>query len=96
MSIGIDTLMALVQTRRQGLKQDSLMIIVSTSGGSIGVNRRNGGEEGPQEAAALPDVTEGVRREGGAGSRAANSVRHDENEHQYDAKRMDTPQRATN
>jgi hypothetical protein len=39
MSIGTDTLMALVQTRRQGLKQDSLTSIVSTSGGSIGVNR---------------------------------------------------------
>jgi hypothetical protein len=30
-------LMALVQTRRQGLKQDSLTSIVSTSDGSIGV-----------------------------------------------------------
>jgi hypothetical protein len=39
MSIGTNTLMALVQTRRQGLKQDSLTGIVSTSGGSIGVNR---------------------------------------------------------
>jgi hypothetical protein len=39
MSIGIDTLMALVQTRRQGLKQDSLTSIVFTSGGYIGVNR---------------------------------------------------------
>jgi hypothetical protein len=39
MSIGIDTLMALVQTRRPGLKQDSPTSIVSTSGGSIGVNR---------------------------------------------------------
>jgi hypothetical protein len=29
--------MALVQTRRQGLKQDCLTSIVSTSGGSIGV-----------------------------------------------------------
>ena len=37
MSIGTDRLMALVQTRRQGLKQDSLTSIVSTSGGSIGV-----------------------------------------------------------
>jgi hypothetical protein len=37
MSIGTDRLMALVQTRRQGLKQDSLTTIVSTSGGSIGV-----------------------------------------------------------
>jgi hypothetical protein len=37
MSIGIDMLMApLVQTRRQGLKQESLTNIVSTSGGSIG------------------------------------------------------------
>ena len=39
MSIGTDTLMALVQTRRQGLKQDSLTSIVSTSGGSNGVKR---------------------------------------------------------
>ena len=39
MSIRTDTLMALVQTRRQGLKQDSLTSIVSTSGGSVGVNR---------------------------------------------------------
>jgi hypothetical protein len=30
-------LMALVQTRRRGLKQDSLTSIVSTSDGSIGV-----------------------------------------------------------
>jgi hypothetical protein len=39
MSIGTDTLMALVQTRKQGLKQDSMTSIVSTSGGFIGVNR---------------------------------------------------------
>jgi hypothetical protein len=39
MSIMTDTLMALVQTRRQGLKQDSLTSIVSTSGGSIGRGR---------------------------------------------------------
>jgi hypothetical protein len=39
MSIGTDTLMALVQTIRQGLQQDSLTSIVSTSGGSIGVDR---------------------------------------------------------
>jgi hypothetical protein len=39
MSIGTGTLMALVQTRRQGLKKDSLTSIVSTSGGSIGANR---------------------------------------------------------
>jgi hypothetical protein len=32
-------LMALLQTRRQALKQDSLTSIVSTSGGSIGVDR---------------------------------------------------------
>jgi hypothetical protein len=32
-------LMAMLQTRRQGLKQDSLASIVSTSGGSIGVDR---------------------------------------------------------
>jgi hypothetical protein len=32
-------LMALLQTRRQELKQDSLTSIVSTSGGSIGVDR---------------------------------------------------------
>jgi hypothetical protein len=37
-SIGTDRLMALVQTKRQGLKQDSLTSIVSTSGGSTGVN----------------------------------------------------------
>jgi hypothetical protein len=30
--------MALVQTRRQGLKHESLTSIVSTSGGSIGVD----------------------------------------------------------
>jgi hypothetical protein len=41
MSIETDTLPALplVQTRRQGRKQDSLTSIVSTSGGSIDVNR---------------------------------------------------------
>jgi hypothetical protein len=39
MSIGTDTLMARVQTKWQGLKQDSMTSIVSTSGGSIGVNR---------------------------------------------------------
>jgi hypothetical protein len=39
MSIGTDTLMALLQTRRQGLKQESVTSIVSTSGGSIGVDR---------------------------------------------------------
>jgi hypothetical protein len=39
MSIGTDTLMAMVQTRRQGFKQDSLTSIVSTSGGFIGVDR---------------------------------------------------------
>jgi hypothetical protein len=38
-SIETDTLMALIQTRRQGLKQDRLTSIVSTSGGSIGVDR---------------------------------------------------------
>jgi hypothetical protein len=32
-------LMALLQTTRQELKQDSLTSIVSTSGGSIGVDR---------------------------------------------------------
>jgi hypothetical protein len=36
MSIGTDMLMALLQTRRQGLKQESLESIVSTNGGSIG------------------------------------------------------------
>jgi hypothetical protein len=41
MSIGTSTLMALVQTKRKVLKQDSLMSIVSTSGGSIGVNHWN-------------------------------------------------------
>ena len=41
MSIETDMLMALLQTRRQGLKQESLTSIVSTSGGSIGVDRRN-------------------------------------------------------
>jgi hypothetical protein len=39
MSIVTDTLMALVQARKQGLKQDSLTSIVSTSGGSIGIDR---------------------------------------------------------
>jgi hypothetical protein len=37
MSIGTDRVLALFQTRNQGLKQDSLTSIVSTSGGSIGV-----------------------------------------------------------
>jgi hypothetical protein len=40
-SIGTGMLMALVQTRRQELKQESLTSIVSTSGGSIGVDRRS-------------------------------------------------------
>jgi hypothetical protein len=39
MSIKTDLLMALLQTTRQGLKQESLMTIVSTSGASIGVDR---------------------------------------------------------
>jgi hypothetical protein len=39
MSIETDMLMALLQTRRQGLKQQSVTTIVSTSGGSIGVDR---------------------------------------------------------
>jgi hypothetical protein len=39
MSIGTDMLMALLQTRMQGLKQESLTSNVSTSGGSIGVDR---------------------------------------------------------
>jgi hypothetical protein len=39
MSIETDLLMALLQTTRQGLKQESLTIIVSTSGGSISVDR---------------------------------------------------------
>jgi hypothetical protein len=39
MSIGTDTLMARLQTRRQALKQVSLTSIVSTSGGSIGIDR---------------------------------------------------------
>jgi hypothetical protein len=38
-SIRTDMLMALLQTKRQGLKQHSLTSTVSTSGGSIGVNR---------------------------------------------------------
>ena len=37
MSIRTDTLMARLQTRRQGLKHDSLTNIVSTSDGSNGV-----------------------------------------------------------
>ena len=37
MSITIDTLMARLQTRKQGLKHDSLTTIVSTSDGSNGV-----------------------------------------------------------
>ena len=37
MSIRTDTLMARLQTRRQGLKHDSLTSIVSTSDGSNGV-----------------------------------------------------------
>ena len=36
MSITTDTLMARLQTKRQGLKQDSLTSIVSTSGGLSG------------------------------------------------------------
>jgi hypothetical protein len=39
MSIETDMLMALLQTTRQGRKQESLTTIVSTSGGSIGVDR---------------------------------------------------------
>jgi hypothetical protein len=39
MSIETDLLMALLQTKRQGLKHESLTSIVSTSGGSIGVDR---------------------------------------------------------
>jgi hypothetical protein len=39
MSIETDLLMALLQTTRQGLKQEHLTTIVSTSGGSIGVDR---------------------------------------------------------
>jgi hypothetical protein len=39
MSITTDTVMALVQTTRQVLKQESLTSIVSTSDGSIGVDR---------------------------------------------------------
>ena len=39
MSIRTDTVMALVQTTRQGLNHDSLNSIVSISGGSTGVNR---------------------------------------------------------
>jgi hypothetical protein len=38
-SIETDLLMAMLQTTRQGLKQESLTTIVSTSGGSIGVDR---------------------------------------------------------
>ena len=37
MSIRTDTLMTQLQTRRQGLKQDSLTSIVSTSGDLTGV-----------------------------------------------------------
>jgi hypothetical protein len=39
MSIRIDTVVALVQTRMQGLNHDSMTSIVSISGGSTGVNR---------------------------------------------------------
>ena len=39
MSIMIDTVMALVETRRQGLNHDSRTSIVSISGGATGVNR---------------------------------------------------------
>jgi hypothetical protein len=39
MYIDTDRLMALLQTTRQGLKQESLTSIVSTSVGSIGVDR---------------------------------------------------------
>jgi hypothetical protein len=39
MSIMTDTVMALVQTRRQGLNYNSLTSIVSISDGSTGVNR---------------------------------------------------------
>jgi hypothetical protein len=39
MFIGTDMLMAVLQTRRQELKQERLASIVSTSGGSIGVDR---------------------------------------------------------
>jgi hypothetical protein len=39
MSIETDLLMALLQTTRQGLQQERLTTIVSTSGGSIGVGR---------------------------------------------------------
>jgi hypothetical protein len=38
-SIETDLLMALLQTTRQRLKQESVTTIVSTSGGSIGVDR---------------------------------------------------------
>jgi hypothetical protein len=37
MSIGTDKLIARLQTRRQGLKHDSLTTIVSTSGGCTSV-----------------------------------------------------------
>ena len=37
MSIKTTTLIARLQTKRQGLKHDSLTTIVSTSGGSAGV-----------------------------------------------------------
>jgi hypothetical protein len=39
MSITTDTVMAMVQTTRQVLKQESLTSIVSTSDDSIGVDR---------------------------------------------------------
>jgi hypothetical protein len=39
MSIETDLLMALLKPTTQGLKQESLTTIVSTSGGSIGVER---------------------------------------------------------
>jgi hypothetical protein len=39
MSIETDLMVALLQTTRQGLKQESPTTIVSTSGGSIGVDR---------------------------------------------------------
>jgi hypothetical protein len=39
MSIGTDMLMTLVHSRMQGLKQESLTSVVSTSGGSIGIDR---------------------------------------------------------
>jgi hypothetical protein len=39
MYIETDMLITLLQTTRQGLKQESVTTIVSTSGGSIGVDR---------------------------------------------------------